>query len=113
MRPAIRMWPLQAPAFVSGPVLFKAKIAAFGSSYMGLRRPVGAAEGCDLLLLPLFGVQMQGRNDLAVFFRFAQLGIDEVHTVIGELAFIDQIVLDAAGALLAQLTQQHFAGTPE
>jgi hypothetical protein len=27
------------------------KIAAFGSSYMGTRIPVGAAEGCDLLLL--------------------------------------------------------------
>ncbi len=26
------------------------KIAAFGSSYMGMRFPVGAAEGCDLLL---------------------------------------------------------------
>jgi hypothetical protein len=27
------------------------KIAAFGSSYMGMRTPVGAAEGCDLLRL--------------------------------------------------------------
>jgi hypothetical protein len=34
------------------PALFqveKQKIAAFGSSYMGI--PVGAAEGCDLLIL--------------------------------------------------------------
>jgi hypothetical protein len=27
------------------------KIAAFGSSYNRLRTPVGAAEGCDLLIL--------------------------------------------------------------
>jgi hypothetical protein len=27
------------------------KIAAFGSSYKGMCRPVGAAEGCDLLIL--------------------------------------------------------------
>jgi len=27
------------------------KIAAFGSSYIGMRSPVGAAEGCDLLIL--------------------------------------------------------------
>jgi hypothetical protein len=27
------------------------KIAAFGSSYMRPRSPVGAAEGCDLLIL--------------------------------------------------------------
>jgi len=27
------------------------KIAAFGSSYRGMCAPVGAAEGCDLLLL--------------------------------------------------------------
>jgi hypothetical protein len=28
------------------------KIAAFGSSYMEMRSPVGAAEGCDLSRLP-------------------------------------------------------------
>jgi hypothetical protein len=27
------------------------KIAAFGSSYIGMQIPVGAAEGCDLLIL--------------------------------------------------------------
>jgi hypothetical protein len=26
------------------------KIAAFGSSYIGMRSKVGAAEGCDLLI---------------------------------------------------------------
>jgi hypothetical protein len=34
-------------------VLFREKIAAFGSSYRGMRSPVGAAEGCDLLIWPL------------------------------------------------------------
>jgi hypothetical protein len=29
------------------------KIAAFGSSYIGMHIPVGAAEGCDLLLLTI------------------------------------------------------------
>jgi hypothetical protein len=27
------------------------KIAAFGSSYIGMSTPVGAAEGCDLLIV--------------------------------------------------------------
>jgi len=34
-------------------VIQKQKIAAFGSSYIGMRSPVGAAEGCDLLILLL------------------------------------------------------------
>ena len=50
-------------------------------------------------------VQMQWCNDLAILFRFAQLGIDKVHAVIGELTLVDQIILDAAGAILPQLTQ--------
>jgi hypothetical protein len=29
------------------------KIAAFGSSYMGMSTPAGAAEGCDLLIVQL------------------------------------------------------------
>jgi hypothetical protein len=31
----------------------KQKIAACGSSYRGMRSPVGAAEGCDLLIFSL------------------------------------------------------------
>ncbi|MBK5354021.1 hypothetical protein JFU37_16085 [Pseudomonas sp. TH41] len=31
----------------------KQKIAAFGSSYTGMRSPVGAAEGCDLFGITL------------------------------------------------------------
>ncbi|MNP08891.1 hypothetical protein D3C76_1009780 [compost metagenome] len=56
---------------------------------------------------------MHWGDDLAVLFRFAQLGVDEVHPVVRELTLVDQIILDAAGAFLAQLTQQHFAGAPE
>jgi hypothetical protein len=46
---------------------------------------------------------MQRRNHSTVTFRFAEVSVDEVHAVIGQLSFVDQVVLDAAGAFLTQL----------
>jgi len=48
------------------PGLKDQKIAAFGSSYA----PVGAAEGCDLLIL-LFYRQKKGRFDPPTFFPYS------------------------------------------
>ena len=56
---------------------------------------------------------MQRRDYPAIAFGFAQGGIDKVHAVISQLALIDQEVLDAACAVLAQLAQQYFALAPE
>ena len=43
----------------------------------------------------------------------AEVGVDEVHTIIGQLAFVHQVVLDTAGAVLTQLAQQDVTGRPE
>lgn len=51
-----------------------------------------------------FTVQMQGRDHATVALCLTQRGVHKVDALIGQLAFVHQEILDAAGALLPQLT---------
>ena len=52
----------------------------------------------------LLGIQVHWGNNTTIFLRLPQVGIDEVHTVVFQLSFVHQVVLDGTRAILAQLT---------
>lgn len=53
-----------------------------------------------------FTVEVEGADDFTIWLGLTQAGIDEVHTSVFQLALVYQVVLDAAGSALAQLTQR-------
>src|SRR5471032_2985568 len=61
----------------------------------------------------LLSIQMHWGYHPAILFRLPQVGINEVHPVIFQLALVHQVVLDGTGSVLPQLTQQYITGAPE
>ena len=82
------------------PLLLANRVCRVYDDYVAERSLVPSTAATKQRRSVLLAIQMQRRDHPAITLGFTQRGIDKVHAVIRQPAFIHQVILDAAGTVL-------------